>query len=55
MHFGSVKKDAGAEAGSQGRAKMLFSGLTLSLTPGVCHFHNSSLNGALPCRRSTGG
>lgn len=30
MHFGGVKKDAGAEAGSQGRAKMLFSGLTLS-------------------------
>lgn len=34
---------------------MLFSGLTLSLTPGAFHFHNSSLNGALPCRRSAGG
>lgn len=54
MHFASVEKDTGAEAGSQGEERC-FSLVLLSLIPGVFHFHNSSLNGALPCRRSTGG
>lgn len=39
VHFGGVKKDAGAEAGSQGEQRCFSLVLVCHFTPGVFHFH----------------